>query len=298
MILSGLHLLLTYQCNFECDHCFVWGSPWQNGTMSLKQVQHILGQAQELGTVEWIYFEGGEPFLYYPILLQGVQTAASMGFQVGIVSNAYWATEEEDALEWLKPLAGLIQDLSISSDLYHWNEKLSRQARNARIAAERLAIPLDIISIAEIETEDAAGVVGQLPAGETGVMFRGRAVEKLAVRAPRQPWEAFSECPHEDLREPGRVHVDALGNLHVCHGISIGNLFRQPLSQICRSYAPEAHPIVGPLLTGGPAELIRRYNLPAPGGYADACHACYEARMALRPRFPDTLMPDQIYGVF
>jgi MoaA/NifB/PqqE/SkfB family radical SAM enzyme len=298
MNLSGLHLLLTYQCNFECDHCFVWGSPQQNGTLSLKQVRHILDQAQELGTVEWIYFEGGEPFLYYPILLQGVQAAAGMGFRVGIVSNAYWATEEEDALEWLKPLAGLIQDLSVSSDLYHWDEKLSRQARHARAAAERLAIPLDIITIAEMESEEAAGVVGQLPAGETGVMFRGRAAEKLAVQAPRQPWETFSACPHEDLREPGRVHVDALGNVHVCHGISIGNLFRQSLSQICRSYTPEAHPVAGPLLAGGPAELIRRYNLPTSKGYADACHACDEARRALRPRFPDTLMPDQIYGVF
>jgi hypothetical protein len=298
MILSGLHLLLTYQCNFECDHCFVWGSPSQNGTLSLKQVQHILDQAQELGTVEWIYFEGGEPFLYYPILLQGVRTAADMGFQVGIVSNTYWATEEEDAMEWLKPLAGLVQDLSISSDLYHWDEKLSRQTRNARAAAGRLGIPVDIISIAAIESEDAAGVVGQLPAGETGVMFRGRAAEKLAGRAPRQPWEAFSACPHEDLREPGRIHVDALGNLHVCHGISVGNLFRASLSQICRSYAPETHPVVGPLLAGGPAELIRRYNLPASEGYADACHACDAVRRALRPRFPDTLAPDQIYGVF
>jgi hypothetical protein len=298
MNLSGLHVLLTYQCNFECDHCFVWGSPQQNGTLSLKQVRHILDQAQELGTVEWIYFEGGEPFLYYPILLQGVQAAAGMGFRVGIVSNAYWATEEEDALTWLKPLAGLIQDLSVSSDLYHWDEKLSRQARNACTAAERLAIPLDIIAIAEMESEEAAGVVGQLPAGETGVMFRGRAAEKLAVRAPRQPWETFSECPHEDLREPGRVHVDALGNVHVCHGISIGNLFRQPLSQICGSYAPEIHPVAGPLLAGGPAELIRRYNLPTSESYADACHACDAARRALRPRFPDTLMPDQIYGVF
>jgi len=29
MKLSSLHVLLTYQCNYECDHCFVWGSPRQ-----------------------------------------------------------------------------------------------------------------------------------------------------------------------------------------------------------------------------------------------------------------------------
>ena len=58
MILTGLHLLLTYQCNYECDHCFVWGSPFQKGVMTLAQVRDITRQAQELGTVEWIYLEG------------------------------------------------------------------------------------------------------------------------------------------------------------------------------------------------------------------------------------------------
>jgi len=29
MNVNGLHLLLTYQCNFECDHCFVYSHPKQ-----------------------------------------------------------------------------------------------------------------------------------------------------------------------------------------------------------------------------------------------------------------------------
>jgi hypothetical protein len=31
--------------------------------------------------------------------------------------------------------------------------------------------------------------------------------------------------------------------------------------------------------------------------YADACHLCYEARRSLRERFPEVLLPDQMYGV-
>ena len=52
MKLSGLHLLLTYQCNLECDHCFVWGSPWQNGTMTLKNIRQILKQGRTRVFVE------------------------------------------------------------------------------------------------------------------------------------------------------------------------------------------------------------------------------------------------------
>jgi MoaA/NifB/PqqE/SkfB family radical SAM enzyme len=94
--------------------------------MTLQNIRHILQQAKDLGTVKSIYFEGGEPFLYYPIMLRGVQEAASAGFRVGLVTNGYWATETEDALEWLRPFVGLIGDVSISSDSYHWTEKLSQ----------------------------------------------------------------------------------------------------------------------------------------------------------------------------
>lgn len=72
MKLNGLHLLLTYQCTLECDHCFVWGSPWQHGTMTFTIVKQILKQAKDTGTVHSIYFEGGEPFLYYAVLVAGV----------------------------------------------------------------------------------------------------------------------------------------------------------------------------------------------------------------------------------
>lgn len=297
MKLSGLHLLLTYQCNLECDHCFVWGSPWQSGTMILRNVRYILQQAKDLGTVKWFYFEGGEPFLYYAILLKGVQEAASMDFQVGIVSNGYWATDIEDALEWLRPFAGLLQDLSISSDLYHWSEKLSQQAKNASAAAEQLGIPIGVISIAQPEVTNAASAAGQLPVGETAVMYRGRAAEKLVAQAVRWPWDQLTECPYENLREPGRLHVDPFGNLHICQGISLGNLFHTPLKEICETYDPDSHPITGPLLEGGPVALVRHYALPHEESYADACHLCSEARRALRAQFPEILTPDQVYGV-
>jgi len=59
MSLTGIHLLLTYKCNAECDHCFVWGSPFLEGTMTLEGIGAIYDGAKELGTVERVYFEGG-----------------------------------------------------------------------------------------------------------------------------------------------------------------------------------------------------------------------------------------------
>ena len=301
MNITGLHLLLTYQCNLECEHCFAWGSPWQTGTLTLERIREILRQASELGTIEWFYFEGGEPFLFYPIMVRGAEEAASLGFKVGIVTNGYWGTELEDALEWLRPFQGLVLDLSVSSDRLHWNEALNRQAQIATQAAGDLGIPLGIISIASPETADAPSSVGVLPPSESGIMYRGRAVAKLSDQAPRTPWTEFTVCPHEDLRDPGRVHIDPLGNVHVCQGISLGNVFQKPLREISGAYDAAieagAHPIVSPLLSGGPKGLVEQYELDHEDSYADACHLCYEARLALRDRFPQILTPDQMYGV-
>jgi hypothetical protein len=297
MQLTGLHLLMTYQCLLECEHCFVWGSPAQRGTMTSTAIVHILEQAKALGSVKWIYFEGGEPFLFYATLLKGVQEAARMSFQVGIVSNGYWATSLQDARQALNPFKGLVQDLAISSDRFHWDAAISRQSECALAAAAELDIPAGLISITGLEDLLACQSMGKLEAGESDVMFRGRAAIKLASLAPQHPWDGFNTCPHEDLREPGRLHLDPAGNLHICQGICIGNLFERPLEQICADYDPQAHQICVPLLAGGQVELIRAYRLPHQDTYADACHLCYEARMALRERFPDLLRPDQIYGV-
>ncbi|MGE5251201.1 MAG: radical SAM protein [Bacteroidota bacterium] len=295
MKLTGLHILLTYQCTFECEHCFVWGSPRQEGVLTVDQIREILAQAKEAG-VSSIYFEGGEPFLYYAVLLKAVRLAADMDFSVGIVSNAYWATSVADAEEWLRPLAGRIADLTVSSDLYHGSDELGERPQNALAAAKWLNIPTGVINIAQPGVGSKQSQ-GQLE-GASDVMYRGRAAECLAERAPKHAWQGFDHCPHEDLRDPGRLHLDPLGNLHICQGIVIGNLFERPLKEICEGYEPEGHPICGTLLEGGPAALVSEFGLPHDSSYADACHLCYQARLELRARFPALLRPAQMYGVF
>jgi MoaA/NifB/PqqE/SkfB family radical SAM enzyme len=266
--------------------------------MTLFDIRHILQQAGNLETIEWIYFEGGEPFLYYATLLKGVQESVKLGFRVGVLSDVYWATSVDDAKEYLRPLAGLITDFSVSSDLYHYDDKVNQLVKNATEAANQLEIPLGMISIAQPESEEAGTAVGQLPYGETKVIYRGRAVEKLVPKAKKYPWEQFIECTYEDLRNPERVHIDPLGNVHICQGISIGNLFKDSLIHICERYDPDAHPITAPLLKGGPVELVKHYKLSHEQTYADACHLCYNTRKALRQLFPEILTPDQMYGIF
>ncbi len=295
MILTGLHLLLTYQCTLECDHCFVWGSPRQAGVMSSADIREFVRQAAELGSIRTICFEGGEPFLYPDVLLEGVREVVCHGFRSGIVTNAFWASSPQAALHALEPYAGLLDSLTVSSDLFHWSRPLSQQAQNAQQAAAALAIPCSRISIARPEPRPE--YAQQLPYADGQVMYRGRAV-RLASFAPRANWQEFTRCPHENLREPGRVHLDPSGYVHICQGITLGNLFEQSLTTLAAQYDPQAHPITGPLLRAGPAGLVREYSLPHQEAYADACQLCYEARRLLRSRFPGQLAPDAMYGEY
>jgi MoaA/NifB/PqqE/SkfB family radical SAM enzyme len=103
-MLNAVHFLLTYQCNFECDHCFLYCGPFSEGVFTVEHMEMALKQAREIKSIEWVYFEGGEPFLYYPLLINSIKLAKKLKFKAGIVTNSYWATTEADAGLWLEPI--------------------------------------------------------------------------------------------------------------------------------------------------------------------------------------------------
>jgi len=300
-MITQLHILITYMCTMSCEHCFVCSSPQSKGTFTPSQITALLDQADALGTVDKIYFEGGEPFLFYPVLLNGIRQARSRGYSVGIVTNGYFATAEENARCFLEPFPDLgVAGISISDDVFHFEDREKNAARCAFRTAKEMGLPAAILALdpgaSGPETrgsprEEKKGVVNG-----GGIMFRGRAAGKLSRYADAHDWKKFTTCPYEDLKDPSRLHVDAYGNLQICQGICMGNIWEHPLEELVRDYSPSGHPICGPLLEGGPAQLARELGYTPPStGVADACHLCYLARKSCREKFPGVLEPAQVY---
>ncbi len=283
-----MHLLTTYRCDRECDHCFVWASPQYEATMTIETIRRLLAQADEVGSVRTIYFEGGEPFLYYPVVLEGVRAARSMGFDVGIVTNGYWGTSVEDAEMWLAPLAEIgVSHLSISDDEYHRFSPDDRRARYVVEAANNLGVPVGVIEVCK----PGAGAEA-----DGGLYFRGRASDKLAGDYSSREVAELKSCP-EDLKTPGRVHIDPQGLVHICQGVVIGDTTSRSLKDIIDEYDPSKHPIASALIEGGPAALVRSFGLELPTDrFADDCHLCYVARVILREDYPGHLGPSEMYG--
>jgi hypothetical protein len=294
--LEELHLLLTYRCDMECDHCFVWSSPRSWATMSLKDIISIVDQAVEVPTIKTIYFEGGEPFLYFPLLLKGVEYARSNGFDIGVVTNAYWATNDDDASLWLEPLLDRgIVDLSISIDEYHGTNEPKRNVERAVNAAREAGLPVNVLEIQGMKAYTGKAPV-ESEASE--LYFRGRAAEKLVKDASRYRHDQVGGCP-ENPPNIRRLHVDCFGNLQFCQGISIGNIWIQPLVKIVETFVPEKHPIIGPLMRGGLPELSKTCGMMPSDNYADACHFCYLIRVEMisKRMYRGILRPLQAYGM-
>jgi hypothetical protein len=299
-VLTGIHFLLSYRCLNQCDHCFLHCGPAAPGTFTLRQVRAVFDQIREIDSIQEVYFEGGEPFLVYPLLVEGLELAHQLDLRAGVVTNAYWATSVEDAKLWLAPLRRLgVSDLSISEDVFHQGTEVDPAPGFARRAAERLGIPCATICIEAptVGTCEESGTGRGRPVVGGGVRFRGRAAERLTAGLPTRPCATFTSCPYEKLEQPERVHVDAFGHVHICQGLTMGNMWRTPLAALVRDYDVHRHPLCGPLAAGGPARLSTLGSASHAAGHVDACHCCYETRKSLLGQFPGCLGPRQVYGL-
>lgn len=279
--LSGLHFLITYGCSAECAHCFLWGSPARFAAMGADQIDDFLQQTVAVGTIKEVCAEGGESFTRYDVLLHFLRQATALGLKASALTNASWVRSRRQAEQQIAELMGAgLANLGISTD--QWHQQF--------IPVSRVDTLLEVCS--------AAGLpAARMETTIEGVMFRGRAAARLAAaHATRRP-EELTACPHEKLDAPSRCHLDCYGLLHLCQGLTLGPL---PITQALAAYDPAGHPIVRLLFDGGPLALARfaaGFGFALAPHYADACHLCYLAREFLRPRFPDLLGPDEMYGL-
>ena len=302
-MISQLHILLTYVCTKSCDHCFVCSSPEADpiGTFSLDQLKKVIDEAKKIESMEWFYFEGGEPFLFYPIMMDAIQLAKKNKFKVGIVTNGYWANSEENVRYYLRELHEVgLDDLSVSDDCFHMINEFDHPSLVLEKLGKEIGVPIntltlnkpDDIPIENIEIKKGEPIIGG------NIRLRGRAADKLTKNLPVQESMYLNTCGHEELVNPMRVHLDAYGYVHICQGISIGNMWEEPLSEILLNYNAYDHPIVAPLIKGGPFELAKKYQIPYQEKFIETCHMCYEIRKELRSYHPEYLQPNQMYNEY
>src|SRR5579883_3034626 len=95
---------LDYQCNFECAHCSVGSNPRAKMPMKPEVFDSFFAQIRSVPSARILVFTGGETTLRLPQLLRGLTLAREAGLRTRVVSNAWWAKSEDEALTYLRRL--------------------------------------------------------------------------------------------------------------------------------------------------------------------------------------------------
>jgi organic radical activating enzyme len=293
--LSTIGLMLTYKCTVACPHCIVKAGPHRKEEMPLEMALQWLDQIKQYreGFIFGISLTGGEPFYNFDHLIKIADYANKLGFIVSVVSNAFWATTREKALQTLEQCTS-IQMISISSDVPHqqlipfsnvknaiWAAKKLGKLYNVAVSTENEELPEykrlmdDILEISDAENVNVATI---LPVG--------RAEEEIAPENYTYSSEpSVSAC---DMASFPIIFPN--GNVIACIGppialpefnpLFLGNLYKENLAEIFDR--AEQNYILHAIRTLGPQMLVNLmkengYEHLLPNRYIEntACDVCY-----------------------
>lgn len=310
-------LLFTYRCSIACDHCLFSCQP------HLPPVRTSLADGVEFlrqlrGTDRVIHVAGGEAMLYYDELLAICQAAGAEGVGPHFVeSNASWCKSEAIARKRLTALreAGL-PGFYLSADPYHQKYVSPSNYRVAyEVAVEVFGQENVAASGAPLEQLAEWREIGRDPArlGEYARQrpprLTGRAAEALGQYFPDRPldeldgdamWGGAPEAACRSQFDPEsmwEIHIDPYGNIQTCCGIVVGNVHRKPLLEAMAEGFTQ-NELIQLVYERGPRAylaLARERGYEPREGYKQKCELCWEARKYLRPFYPETFGPAEIY---
>ncbi len=263
-----------------------------------------------------VHLAGGEPFGDVPRLMEILQRAGRAGLTCQKVeTNGFWAADESAARHMLRDLRETVMgELLISADPFHQQFVPIERARLAARLAEEILGPgrwrvrwqdwleqgVDVRALDEPARQKL--FTDWIAQGRD--RLNGRAAEQLARALPHHPAEAFvGQSCREGLLRGKHVHVLPDGGVYpgTCAGLVLGNVHHESIEQLWRRLERDhaSRPVLGPLIEGGPVELLRRRAglAVSPAGYASKCHLCWSLRkqLAERGEYAEEISPTWVY---
>jgi hypothetical protein len=272
----------------------------------------MLRQALEAVTL-WpqrpqVHLTGGEPFLHFPLLLEGTRVAAQLGITCYVETSGAWCTDEDEAIERFATLreAGL-QAVLISCSPFHAERippirtmRAIRAALSVYGSHRVIVYQPDFLPIVqqfdmervtplsryeeEFGTEGAHRILWQ----GYGIISGGRSGYELGHLVPCAPVESFTrENCTGTLLYAQHSHLDLYGNFisGFCGGLTVGD-WRDLPEVLADFQSGQYPPLVEILIERGPYGLFEleqeQYDYQAlPEGYTGKCHLCVDVRRHL-----------------
>lgn len=289
-------LLLTNKCNIKCDHCWLDSGPKRNEEMKYDEAERYIDQIDEINSIKWISFTGGEPLLRYKELLKLVKYASYKNFYTECVTNCYWASSPSKSMEILEPLADLgLNVINISSDDFHQkyipfkNVVYCYQA--ARDLNLKIVIMCMITKTSTLTVNNIAHRIDPKNIQIIGMQRKWRKINAIAMEEAVVPIGRASKIPKEEIlygyknvRGPCRkilrdIGIHPNGDVSPCCSAigtlkkaSLGNIKKYNLSNMIEK--ARNNPLFETLWKEGPQGL--RDVKDGSKKYVNKCHMCYE----------------------
>jgi len=316
-------VMLSYRCTIACRHCLFACKPGNpNAVMSVSDAVTCTVEFSKLNRI--VHLSGGEPFMFYDVLLSAARESSKRGFPPHMVqTNCSWCSSDE----MVERRFGELRDIGMlgmyfSADPYHQEFVPAERVRRAiRIATDIFGADNIVGSGSAVlknpdELEGIARDEGRLGERVRSVPPRmvGRAFFALSQYLDERPipqlvrdriWGAqwgTENCAIDfDPDTMMEVHGDPYGNLQTNCGVILGNIRDADISEVMTKDYILRHPIAGILATEGPEgpfsllKLAEEKGYRRREGYAQKCAMCFEVRSFLRPHYPQFFGPAEIY---
>ena len=294
--LSNVGLMLTFRCTTACPHCVVDAGPHRKETMPIERSLDWIDQirAYRGGRVCGLALTGGEPFTDRDNLAKVSNYGDAAGFIVSAVTNAFWATSPETAIDVLAGLPA-IRMLSISTDIYHLMTIPFEFVRNAIVAARELGRLYNIAVCTDSKDEPGflnllqeLDSIGERDTLRISIIFP---VGRAQRRAKRFRYRLAETPPAGACSMASSPVIFPNGDVVACIGppltlphqqpMHLGNALEEPLSEIFDR--AESNVVLHTIRTFGPQRLVsllreHGYESLLPDRYICdcACDICYK----------------------
>lgn len=319
MRITGVDFLLTFKCPSKCKHCSYRGGPERTGSLKLSDIKRYLREVTATQPLHSVGAHGGEPFLYFELLVQTMRNAKKLGVaRTWVITNGFWAKNKTLAEERLTVLkeAGL-KSITFSVDGFHREYVPFEDVKNGIEPALSVGFEKVWVDSYFLGSEDSNSFynnltkktlrrlrnLGDIEINKREVDFEGRAAELLTKHVEPEQQTPTGRCLLPfwiggTLRNPEVVEIDHEGNVTLCPGICIGNTKNRSLTRILQTYDSSTHPVLSIIAEEGPIGLLKvakAKGFKEKKKFIDECHLCYEMRRLLRPYYPDHLSSSTCY---
>jgi len=265
--------------------------------MKLDEAYSYIDQANEIPTVEWISFTGGEPFLLYEMLRTLIKYASYKGLKTECVTNCFWAESEEGAENILRDLVKSGLDvINISVDDFHQEHIPFTRVKNCYQASKSVGLKIVIMSASartnKLRLEKITNLLGR---DEILTRYKKdlKYYSAIAVETCFLPIGRGANIPESELilgLEPTcgpcksvlkDVAVTPSGEvLPCCSGaglldvMRLGNISNGGLKDVLEEASQRK--LFRTLSSYGPEGLLKLLGDNVSRGYVSRCHMCYE----------------------